>query len=297
MKKTAVIGASGYIGSHLWKSYRDHFPDCVGTAFSKSSEVLHHFDIRNPDLKSLRLLETGHECVIIASAKPSVEYCEQYKNLAYEVNVKGVLDLVKQIDEAGLPVIFLSTDYVFQGTSAPYRDTDLPQPTTEYGRQKFAVETNLPSLISNYLILRLSKIYGTQRGDGTLLNEISHKFLSNSEMRMATDQMFCPTHISDIVEVIHSLQSLSSKGTFNLCSPQGTSRYNIAMLMANEMNADKNLVHPIFLHDIPSMHLRPLDTRMHPSDIVTKIKPQFISVEQSITQIARLFRTSGDKPS
>ncbi|MEC4805594.1 MAG: SDR family oxidoreductase [Jaaginema sp. PMC 1079.18] len=287
MIKTAIIGASGYIGWNLLEAYRKEFPDCIGTTFSKNLPSLHPFDVRRPNLAALRLAETGHEAVLIASAKPNIVYCDNNPQLAYEVNVKGTLELVRQIEDIGLSVIFLSTDYVFEGVAAPYKDSDKPQPTTEYGRQKLTVETALPNLASNHLILRLSKIYGTKKGDRTLLNEISSKFVSGAEMQMATDQLFCPTHINDIIEVIHGLQALGNNGLFNLCNPQGISRYEIAMLIADAMKADKNLVHPVSLHDLPTMQSRPLDTRMYPSNIVMDIKPRFISIQQSVLQVAK----------
>ncbi|WP_175551211.1 SDR family oxidoreductase [Spirulina major] len=288
MIKTAIIGASGYIGWRLLQSYRNEFPDCIGTTFSQKIPTLHHFDIRCPDLHALNLIKTGHKAVLIASAKPNISFCENNQQLAYDVNVKGTLDLARQAEDLGLPIIFLSTDYVFEGTAAPYKDSDIPKPTTQYGLQKLTVEQELPSLVSNYLILRLSKVYGTQKKDGTLLDEVAKNFTSSSVMRMASDQLFCPTHIDDIIDVIHELQITScGNKILNLCNPHGISRYEIAMLMADAMNADKNLVHSISLHDLPRMRSRPLDTRMSPSGIVAQIKPEFISTQQSILQVAR----------
>lgn len=286
MIKTAIIGASGYIGWRLLQSYREIFPDCIGTTFSQKVSSLHYLDLRSPDIRELRLVETGHKAVLIASAKPNISYCENETQSAYEVNVKGTIELARQAENIGLPVIFFSTDYVFEGITAPYADTDIPKPTTQYGQQKLAVEVALPKLVSNYLILRLSKIYGTQAQDGTLLNEISSKLASGSEIQMATDQLFCPTHIDDIVDVIHGLQKLGCQGILNLCNPHGISRYDIAILIADTMKANKSLIHPISLHDLPIMRSRPLDTRMFPSKVIMKIKPQFKSLQESILRIS-----------
>lgn len=287
MIKTAVIGASGYIGSYFWKSYRTEFPNCVGTTFSKNASGLQKFDIRSPDLASLRLAETGHQAVLIASAHPNINYCENNRQDSYDVNVKGTLELGRQIEALDLSAIFLSTDYVFSGTSGPYDDCDKPQPTTEYGRQKALVEVELPKLVRKCLILRLSKVYGTQKGDGTLLDEIANKLASGSDIKMAKNQLFCPTHVNDIVEVVHSLQAIKFNGLLNLCSPQGWSRYDVAMLMAEAMQANRNQVHPISLHDLPGLHSRPLDTRMRPSKLVMEVKPQFTLLQQSISQIVQ----------
>ena len=68
MIKTAVFGASGYIGSHLIKKYRSQYPDCIGTSFLSKNKDLTPFDIRNPNLNFLSLEKTGHKAAVIASA-------------------------------------------------------------------------------------------------------------------------------------------------------------------------------------------------------------------------------------
>src|SRR5712692_2998520 len=132
MIKTAVIGASGYVGRHLWKAYRARYPDCVGTTFSAKNPELKRFDIRTPDFAALRLEESGHRAVLIASAKPNIAYCEQKQAAAYAVNVQGTLELARQIGRTGMLVIFLSSDYVFEGKAGPHDDDDPTAPTTEY---------------------------------------------------------------------------------------------------------------------------------------------------------------------
>ena len=173
MVKTAVIGASGFVGHHLLRAYRQVFPDCVGTAFSNLQPGLTPFDIQEPDLASLRLEETGHRAVLIASAKPNIEFCERERSLAYAVNVRGTLKLIRQIARCSLQLIFLSSDYVFEGTDGDYDDDAETEPTTEYGRQKVLVEEEIPARTDNYVILRISKEFGLQKNDGTLLDEMA----------------------------------------------------------------------------------------------------------------------------
>ena len=88
MLKTAVIGASSYIGKHLIKMYRKKFPDCIGTFFKNKSSSNIYFNLRNSNIKKLKLLETGHESVIITAAHPNIEFCENNQKLSYELNVK-----------------------------------------------------------------------------------------------------------------------------------------------------------------------------------------------------------------
>ena len=207
MIKTAVIGASGYIGRHLLHVYRTEFPDCVGTSFTASDALLTPFDIRDPDVARLRLIELGHQAVLLAAAKSNVGWCEGNAQDSYDINVRGTLECARQIGKLGLSVIFLSSDYVFDGKCAPYRDIDEPRPSTEYGYQKARVESALPQFVDDFLILRLSKVYGIKKGDATLLDQMARLLSKGMPVQAAYDQKFCPTYINDIIEVLRGLQA------------------------------------------------------------------------------------------
>lgn len=291
MIKTAVIGASGYLGRHLLKSYRVAFPDCIGTAFSTDGTGLTFFDIRNPEIGQLRLKETGHEAVLIAAAKPNIAFCEQQREAAYSVNVTGMLEFIRQIGRVDLQVVFLSSDYVFEGRTGSYDDVAEINPTTEYGRHKAIVEKEIPSLAKTYLILRLSKIYGLEKGDGTLLDEMASSVALRREIRAARDQRFCPTYVGDLVRVIHGIQDRHLTGTMNVCSPETWSRYDIAVAVAKAIEADSSLVKSISLYDIPSMAGRPLDTSMKCPRLSKEVGMSFTLLSEHIERVALNWKT------
>jgi len=291
--KTAVIGASGYIGRHLWEAYRARYAGCVGTTFSAERPGLKRFDIRTPDLGALRLEETGHQAVLIASAKPNIAYCEQHPAEAYAVNVAGTLELLRQIAQTRMLPVFLSSDYVFEGTGGPHDDDHPTAPTTEYGRQKSEVERALPTLASNYLVLRLSKIYGVSKGDGTLLDEMAALLAAGKEVRAARDQVFCPTRIDELVGTIHAIQDKGLRGVVNVCNPERWARADMALALAEEMMVPRSLVKAIALYDILAMRGRPLDTSMRTSRLAKEVGARFTPLRQDIRRVAQLWRGAG----
>ena len=293
MIKTAVIGASGFVGRHLLASYRARFPDCVGTGLSSKDPSLTRFDIRQPVLSALRLEESAHQAVLIAAAKPNITYCEQNPGAAYEVNVRGTLELARQAGRAGLSLIFLSSDYVFDGHRGPYADDHATAPATVYGQHKAEVERELPSLGSDYLILRLSKIYGLGKGDGTLLDEMAQQLAARREIRAARDQVFCPTYVADLVAAVHAIQAKKLRGTCNACNPERWSRLDIALSLAVAMGADRSLVKPIALHDLAAMAGRPLDTSMSIPRLSREVQPRFVPLREHFAAVARLRRAAG----
>jgi dTDP-4-dehydrorhamnose reductase len=247
---------------------------------------LTYFDLRRPALDALRLEETGHRAVLIASAKPNVDFCEREKEAARAVNVLGTLELIRQVSRTSMQVIFLSSDYVFEGRTGQYDDAAEVKPTTEYGRQKAFVEKELPSLSDNFLILRLSKIFGLEKGDRTLLDDLACSLHSGRTVRVARDQVFCPTFVGDLVGAIQAIQARGLKGLLNVCSPEACPRHTVARLLAAAMRVDSALVESIGLHDIPAMANRPLDTSMKCSRLNREVGVSFRPLQASVRAVA-----------
>jgi dTDP-4-dehydrorhamnose reductase len=288
--KTAVIGASGYVGRFLWASYQAEFPGAVGTSFSCTEPGLVPFDIRKPTLAPLQLEDCVHGAVLISSAKPNIDFCQREREAALAVNVTGTLELVRQIAATSMQVIFISSDYVFQGESGAYTEASVPAPTTEYGRQKALVEKEIPNITDNYLILRLSKIFGLVRGDRTLLDDLASNLAEGKKIRVAQDQFFCPTYVGDVVNAVHFIQARGLRGLVNLCSPEVWSRHQIALAMRPELSAAPELIEAINLHDIPTMAGRPLNTSMRCSPQLTEAGFQFTPLTRCLEQVISNYR-------
>lgn len=283
MLKTAVIGGSGYIGSHLLNKYREEFPDCIGTTFSKKIPHLKSFDITKGRVEKLGLIESGHQSVVIASAKPNISFCENEPDTSYNINVDGTLELIKKLEEMSLKVIFLSSDYVFGGEKGNFIDEHLTKPSTNYGKHKEIVEKRVSPSVT---IVRLSKVYGLIRGDKTLLDEGAELLSQNKQIMAAKDQFFCPTYVEDVVKGIISIQEKAITGKINLCGSEKWSRFEIFNLLAERMGKDKGLIKAINLYDIPEMIGRPLDTSMVCNRFGLEIGEKFILLEDAIEKVA-----------
>jgi len=288
MIKTAVIGASGFIGSHLFRKYREVFSDCIGTSYSKSQDGLIPFDLRNTDIHQLKLAETDHQAVIISSAKSNVNWCEAHPNESRDINVSGILRIIKALSRMNIKIIFLSSDYVFNGrTQSKYQDTEKTSPITEYGKQKAQVEKEIPNLTNNYLICRLSKIYGTVWKDNTLIDEAASSLLQGKTINAAYDQYFSPTHVNDVVSMILYAQQKNINGLVNLCNSDSYSRYHIVSSLAKTLQIPSSQVNRVSLNEIAGMENRPLNTSLQSSQLFHPLQCRFISIENAIKQVAQ----------
>ena len=284
MLKTAVIGAGGYIGRHLWQAYGN-----LGTTH-RPAEGLVTLDVRQPDMAALKLVENGVQSVILAAAKPLIGYCEKEPAASREVNVTGTLEAVRQLEAMKLQTIWFSSDYVFDGRLGGYTDDAQPSPGTEYGRQKAEVERAIPQLTDNYLILRLSKTYGTLRGDRTLLDEMAALLMSGGEVTAASDQLFSPTHIDDVVGAVQALQARGARGLYNLSCGEDWSRFQIAQALARALNVQASRVRSIQLHDLASMAGRPLNTTLRSDRLQRDQEWTFKSLQSSIQDVTEQWR-------
>ncbi len=291
MIKTAVFGASGYIGSHLIKKYRSQYPDCIGTTFLSKNKDLTPFDIRNPNLNFLNLEKTGHKAAVIASAKPKISYCEKETSKAYEVNVAGTIQLIKNLSKTSLKIIFLSSDYVFNGNSGKYIDEDETNPLTAYGRHKKTIEDEIKKITNNFLVLRLSKIYGLKKGDKTILDEAANLLKKGKNVLAADNQYFCPTLIDDLINIIVKIQAKDLKGYLNLCAPETWSRYDMVSLLAQLINQDISLVKKIKLYDLAEMKGRPLNTSMICKRLNQEVEYKFTPFKDSVIKVANNYRS------
>jgi len=260
--KTAVIGAGGFLGRQLLAAYRAYYPDTLGTLRDPSGGEP-RLDLAAVDIAPLRLAEAGYEAAIIAAGLTNVAACQRNSQFAVSRNVTGTLRLASQLAALGIKTVFLSSDYVFDGIHGGYDDDAVPRPLNVYGACKAQVERRLPDVCGdNYLIVRLSKVFGLIAGDGTLLDEMAALLSQGKVVRAAADQVFCPTYVHDVVRAIHFLQAAGATGTYNVCAPEAWRRADLAAAVAAAIGAPPTLVETISLSDLGEGFARPRHTDM-----------------------------------
>ncbi len=284
--KTAIIGASGFVGSHLLSRYRSRYPDCIGTCFSHRGADLVAFDLREPDVRPLRLVETGHEAVVITAAQTGIDCCEHDLDAA-RINVHGTLELIGQLGRLGMHVVFLSTDNVFNGKVGGYSDDSPPDPPMAYGRHKWEIEREIGNLAERHTVVRLSKTFGLRKGDGTLLDEMAAKLTAGQTIRAAHDLIFSPTWVEDVVEAIVSIQDCDLRGIINVSSPEPWSRYELGTAVADALGASSDLVRRVSFSELQVSPNRPLNTSLTCDRLRTELDLTFRSVRDCVEQAAR----------
>jgi dTDP-4-dehydrorhamnose reductase len=287
---TVVFGATGFLGSHIYERLRNKNPHTLGVA-RQASGGFAFFDLAKPDIKHLRLKEQGITSAIIAAAITRIGICEKNPKTTRSINVDGTLELARQLHNEGIKVVIFSSDYVFDGITGHYDDFSPVNPLNEYGRQKTEVEMRLPVVCrQNCLIVRLSKVYSIVKGSGTLLDEMASKLVHGDVVRAARDQIFCPTDIDDVVQVMMLLLTSDVVGIINVCSPEAVSRANLAAMIADALRIDIGRIQDIYLRDLGEPFERPKDTSMISVRLSQCMQYDFKQLRTSILELCGRYR-------
>jgi len=245
IKKILITGVSGYIGSNL-KGY------FVGAGYSVIGLDI---NIKNGD-ETLNLDITDYVCVsdVIKKIEPDVivhaaglsnlSLCEKNSLLAEKVNTQGTYNIAKALSEQSLKckLIFLSTDYVFDGKTGDYSENDNPNPLTVYGKTKLEAEKSIKGILSEYVICRTANVYG--RG-GNFLKFVYSSLKSEQQIEVFDDAFFTPTYIDDLTNMIELVLEKDIKGFLHTAGPEKVNRYAFAKKIAKVFNFDERLIIPV----------------------------------------------------
>jgi dTDP-4-dehydrorhamnose reductase len=200
--RVAIFGASGLLGKELM---RECGGDDVTGLTSRDA------DVREADRVQQVLRETRPEWVILAAAYTDVDGCESNQDLAFAVNRDGALNVAAAAKKAGAQLLFLSSDYVFDGKKTiPYEAADPRNPQSVYGRTKAEAEVKLLELMPDCCIARTSWLFGT--GGKCFPDTILKLAANRPALDVVNDQRGSPTYVVDLARAIIQLCRKSAHG-------------------------------------------------------------------------------------
>lgn len=234
MSRPLVIGASGLLGGHLLALQ----PKAVGTFRTVARAGLRQLDIGDRT-SSVRLLRELRPPTVIISANPrTLEWCETNQEASRREQVDDLRrfldDLQRQSPDAS--VVFFSTDYVFDGTAAPYREGDPTHPLQCYGRHKRAAEEVVAASGLRHWIVRTSVLYGENHWELEDTSRLPLQVVSaarEGRPLRATDNLWSrPTEVRGLAEVAWALADRQGGGVLHAAGgPSVTRRDLVAAIL------------------------------------------------------------------
>ena len=229
--KILVTGANGMLGQELCPILED-----VG-AFVIETDV-DTLDITKGDAVEQALTDIHPDMVIHCAAYTNVDKAEEDFETAKLINVTGTENVAKACGKLEIPIVYISTDYVFDGTKTePYTPDDKTNPINNYGLTKLQGEEAVKKYCEKYYIARTSWLYGHY---GKNFVETMISLAEKDEVKVVNDQIGCPTWT---VELANGILKLLSKpyGTYHVCGSGSTSWYGFAQEIFKQAGLNVNL--------------------------------------------------------
>lgn len=163
------------------------------------------------------------DIVINCAAYTAVDKAESEPELAFRVNKDGPENLAKACSKLNIPLIHISTDYVFNGTAAvPYKEDDKVDPMSVYGKSKYEGEEAIRNCLKNHLIIRTSWLFGVNGNN--FVKTMIRLAKEREEIRVVNDQKGCPTWTGDLADALVLMVNRIAKdiknirwGTYHYC--------------------------------------------------------------------------------
>jgi dTDP-4-dehydrorhamnose reductase len=200
--RVTLFGATGLLGKALTQQRTS---DPITGLNSKDA------DLRNAQQVLEVVQRSRPDWIILAAAYTDVDGCETNSQLAFDVNCHGAVNVAQAAKDVGSRLLFLSTDYVFDGTkSTPYETTDARGPRSVYGKSKAEAEIKLQEILPDCCILRTSWLFGV--GGKCFPDTILKLAATRPTLDVVDDQRGSPTYTNDLARAIVHLCQAGTSG-------------------------------------------------------------------------------------
>ena len=245
-KKLLITGCSGLLGTN-WVKKSIHKYEIYGSYLSNNPQFSNIQTIKCDfrELQSVKKIikKIKPDFVVNTIGLPSIEQCEKNYNLAFDINVKPVVNLIKaQKTIHNFKLIHISSDHLFDGKNSSYTELDEPKPINNYAKTKNIADTKILSSLSNYLIIR-ANFYGPGTDFKSSYSElIINKIANNDDLSLSNNIFFNPISIYDLIKYTNKLIDKNITGIFNVSSDEGISKFKFAKTLAKHLKFDKNFI-------------------------------------------------------
>jgi dTDP-4-dehydrorhamnose reductase len=286
MRPFLVLGGSGLVGEHLVAAAGKANRTVVGTYHSFPAPELLQLDIR--DDRSLTALLSGlrPEVVFLPAARPDVDWCETHPEEAFRTNVNGVRLVTAAANSVDAKLVYISSDFIFDGTSGPYEETDVANPLSVYGRQKLAAEHHIALHARDYLIVRTTVVYGWEHRGKNFVARVIRTLSAGESMLVPLDQVGTPTFAPNLAEVMVELALCSARGVFHVVGPDRVSRLQFAEEVARTFGLNARLLRGVTTAQIGQSARRPLEAGLTAQKVSSTIPTPLVGYREGLRAMA-----------
>lgn len=251
--KYLVTGVNGQLGHEIASKLNEMDFDVIETDIET-------FDLTDKSQVRAYILREKPDVIIHCAAYTAVDKAEDEKDLCYAINVEGTRTIAEIAKEIDAKLVYISTDYVFDGMGTePHKEDEATNPINYYGYTKEQGEVIVKELLGHYFIVRTSWLYG--RNGDNFVKTMLKLSESRNEINVVDDQIGAPTYAKDLAELIVNLVQTNQYGVYHGVNEGTCSWYEFAKSIFEKSGINIK-VNPISAANYPTKAKRPMNSRL-----------------------------------
>ncbi|MBN38653.1 MAG: NAD(P)-dependent oxidoreductase [Opitutae bacterium] len=309
--KVALFGATGLLGWSVGQAVLRRRYNLVSFSGNGSDELkgigrVTPLSITDDQNLTRTLLDEWPDAIINCSAISSPDAVNESPRKSHAINVVATTRLAEIAAHLGARFLHVSTDMVFDGTQSPYRSTDLPNPLTEYGRQKLEAEKSvLATTDDNLIVLRVTLLNGNSpSGQRSPHERILNGLATGSPPLLFDDEIRQPSSAGNVAEaMVELLERSNLNGLFHWAGSEEVSRYELGIRILDRFGFSSNHLKRGSRKEAPAeIANRPAHLTFELNPLVGKLKTRPADLEEQLAELtipAQLYgwyRENADDP-
>jgi len=288
METVFIAGCNGLLGQKLVQQFMNDYEVYGGDVQPESylpPNIFHYepLDITQRQNTVKFITKTKPAFIINAAAFTNVDGAEKEKELCWQINVMGIENLTVAARKVQAHLVQVSTDYIFDGTNGPYRETDSPNAIGFYGKSKLAAENVIMGTTINWSIVRTMVLYGTGiKVRPNFVTWLIAQLRAGKQLTIVDDQFGNPTLADDLARGIFQLVRQHKTGIFNMTGADILNRYEFSLLVAEVFDLDQTLIVPIKTRELNQPAPRPLNSGFILEKARQKLGISFLTARESL---------------
>ncbi|CEN91434.1 dTDP-4-dehydrorhamnose reductase [[Clostridium] sordellii] len=257
--RVLVTGINGQLGYDVYKELNKRGHEAIGVNKDQMdltvlSEIKRCIENRKPD------------AIIHCAAYTAVDSAEDNEELCRKVNALAVQCIANCAKNLDIPMIYISTDYVFDGSKdGIYNEDDIPNPINIYGKTKYEGEVYIREILNKYYIVRISWVFG--ENGNNFIDTMIRLSKNKDSLNIINDQIGSPTYTKDLAPLLVDMIETDKYGTYHATNEGFCSWYDFAKEIFDIANISMN-IKAIKTSEYPTKATRPLNSKMSKQKLI-----------------------------
>ncbi len=260
--KVFISGASGLVGGNCLSYFKSKGMDVVGSHFSFETEDTVPFNTLDlAKENNFDLVKFSPDYILHCGALTWVDYCEDHEEESYQKTVQSTKNLISIAKQCNAKLVFIGTDYIFDGQNGPYTEDIEPSPVNVYGQHKLDAENFVLQELPESLVIRITNVYGRElRNKNFVMRLVDNvKAEKDDTLKLPFDQYATPVNAEDIAKALYLLMSDKKSGVYNIASTDYVNRVQLAKRVLSYFPEHKMTLAPISTKELNPPAERPLN--------------------------------------